>query len=42
VSVGRLPQEALLEEFYRSGRSGTIEVGCVCYKSFRLCLTVVY
>jgi hypothetical protein len=29
VSVGRLPQEALLEEFYRSERSGTIEIGRV-------------
>jgi hypothetical protein len=27
VSVGRLPQEALLEEFYRSERSGTVRVG---------------
>jgi hypothetical protein len=29
VSVGRLPQEVLLEEFYRNECSGTIEVGCV-------------
>jgi hypothetical protein len=29
VSVGRLPQEALLEEFYRSERSGTMRVGRV-------------
>jgi hypothetical protein len=26
VSVGRLPQEALLEEFYRSERSETVRV----------------
>jgi hypothetical protein len=30
VSVGRLQQEALLEEIYRSERSGTIQVGRVC------------
>jgi hypothetical protein len=29
VSVGRLPQEVLLEEFYRSECSGTIQVGRV-------------
>jgi hypothetical protein len=29
VSVGRLPQEVLLEEFYRSECSGTVHVGCV-------------
>jgi hypothetical protein len=29
VSVGRLPQEVLLEEFYRSECSGTIRVGRV-------------
>jgi hypothetical protein len=29
VSVGRLPQEALLEEFYRTECSGTIKVGRV-------------
>jgi hypothetical protein len=29
VSVGRLPQEILLEEFYRSERSGTVRVGRV-------------
>jgi hypothetical protein len=29
VRVGRLPQEALLEEFSRSERSGTIQVGRV-------------
>jgi hypothetical protein len=29
MSVGRLPQEVLLEEFYRSERSGTIQVGRV-------------
>jgi hypothetical protein len=27
ASVGRLPQEVLLEEFYRSECSGTIKVG---------------
>jgi hypothetical protein len=27
VSVGRLPQEVLLEEFYRSECPGTIRVG---------------
>jgi hypothetical protein len=27
VSVGRLPQEVLLEEFYRSECSGTMQVG---------------
>jgi hypothetical protein len=41
VSVGRLPQEVLLEESYRNGCSGTIQV-YVCSKSFRLCLTVVH
>jgi hypothetical protein len=30
VSVGRLPQEALLEEFYRSERSETVRVRRVC------------
>jgi hypothetical protein len=29
VSVGRLPQEVLLEEFYRNECSGTIKVGRV-------------
>jgi hypothetical protein len=29
VSVGRLPQEVLLEEFYRSERSETVGVGRV-------------
>jgi hypothetical protein len=29
VSVGRLPQEVMLEEFYRSGCSETIQVGRV-------------
>jgi hypothetical protein len=29
VSVGRLPQEAMLEEFYRSERSETVRVGRV-------------
>jgi hypothetical protein len=29
VSVGRLPQEVLLEEFYRTECSGTIQVGRV-------------
>jgi hypothetical protein len=29
VSVGRLPQEVLLEEFYRSWCSETVRVGCV-------------
>jgi hypothetical protein len=29
VSVGRLPQEVLLEEFYRSECSKTVQVGCV-------------
>jgi hypothetical protein len=27
VSVGRLPQEALLEEFYRSECSGSVQIG---------------
>jgi hypothetical protein len=36
VSVGRLPQEALLEEFYRSERSGTVRVGRVrVFQEFR-------
>jgi hypothetical protein len=30
ASVGRLPQEALLEEFYRSWCSETVQVGRVC------------
>jgi hypothetical protein len=30
VSVGRLPQEVLLEEFYRSECSKTVQVGRVC------------
>jgi hypothetical protein len=30
VSVGRLPQEVLLEEFYRSWCSETVRVGRVC------------
>jgi hypothetical protein len=43
VSVGRSPQEVLLEEFYRSGCSETVRVDVyMCSKSFRLCLTVVY
>jgi hypothetical protein len=29
VSVGRLPQEVLLEEFYRNECTGTIKVGRV-------------
>jgi hypothetical protein len=29
VSVGRLPQEVLLEEFYRCECSGTVQVGRV-------------
>jgi hypothetical protein len=29
VSVGRLPQEVALEEFYRSERSETVQVGRV-------------
>jgi hypothetical protein len=29
LSVGSLPQEALLEEFYRSERSETVRVGRV-------------
>jgi hypothetical protein len=29
VSVGKLPQEVLLEEFYRNGCSGTTQVGHV-------------
>jgi hypothetical protein len=29
ASVGRLPPEVLLEEFYRSERSETVRVGCV-------------
>jgi hypothetical protein len=29
VSVGRLPQEVLLEESYRNERSGTVRVGRV-------------
>jgi hypothetical protein len=28
-SVGRLPQEVLLEEFYRNESSGTVQVGRV-------------
>jgi hypothetical protein len=39
VSVGRLPQEALLEEFYRSERSGTVQVGRV--RVFEEFLTVL-
>jgi hypothetical protein len=30
VSVGRLPQEVLLEEFYRNECSETVRVGRVC------------
>jgi hypothetical protein len=30
VSAGRLPQEVLLEEFYRSECSETVRVGRVC------------
>jgi hypothetical protein len=30
VSVGRLPQEVLLEEFYRSERSETVRAGRLC------------
>jgi hypothetical protein len=37
VSVGKLPLEVLLEEFYRSECSES-----ACSKSCRLCLTVVY
>jgi hypothetical protein len=29
VSVGRLPQEVLLEESYRNECSGIVQVGCV-------------
>jgi hypothetical protein len=29
VSVGRLPQEVLLEEFYRIESSETVRVGCL-------------
>jgi hypothetical protein len=29
VSVGRLPQEVLLEEFYRNESSETVRVRCV-------------
>jgi hypothetical protein len=39
VSVGRLPQEALLEEFYRSERSETVRVGCL--RVFEELLTVL-
>jgi hypothetical protein len=43
VSVGRLPQEVLLEEFNRSECSETVRVGRVrVFEEFRLCLTVVY
>jgi hypothetical protein len=38
VSVGRLPQEVLLEEFYRSDCSETVQVGCV--RMFEEFLTV--
>jgi hypothetical protein len=38
VSVGRLPQEVLLEEFYRSYRSETVQVGRV--RVFEELLTV--
>jgi hypothetical protein len=38
VSVGRLPQEVLLEEFYRSECSGTVKVGRV--RVFEELLTV--
>jgi hypothetical protein len=38
VSVGRLPQEVLLEEFYSSECSGTIQVGRV--RVFEELLTV--
>jgi hypothetical protein len=43
VSVGRLPQEVLLEECYRNKCSETVRVGRVrVTKSCWLCLTVVY
>jgi hypothetical protein len=29
MSVGRSPQEVLSEEFYRSGCSETVQVGCI-------------
>jgi hypothetical protein len=38
VSVGRLPQEVLLEELYRSECSETVRVGCV--RAFEEFLTV--
>jgi hypothetical protein len=38
ASVGRLPQEVLLEEFYRSERSETVRVGRV--RVFQELLTV--
>jgi hypothetical protein len=38
VSVGRLPQEVLLEEFYRSECSETVQVGRV--RVFKELLTV--
>jgi hypothetical protein len=38
VSVGRLPQEVLLEEFYRNECSGTVRVGRV--RVFEELLTV--
>jgi hypothetical protein len=42
VSVERLPQEVLLEEFYSIERSETVQVRRVrVFKEF-LCLTVVY
>jgi hypothetical protein len=35
VSVGRLPQEVLLEEFYRSWCSETVRVGRVGLRVFQ-------
>jgi hypothetical protein len=38
VSVGRMPQEVLLEESYRNECSGTVQVECV--RVFKEFLTV--
>jgi hypothetical protein len=40
VSVGRLPQEFLLEEFYRSECSETVRVGRVGLRVFEELLAV--
>jgi hypothetical protein len=39
VSVGRLPKEVLMEEFYRSERSETVRVGRL--RVFKELLTVL-